>query len=99
MRYRLLLFVFLLSGIFTGLEAQWLAGYGYRKSITIPAVQVSGGPHTDFPVLVSVLDLDLSTVANGGYVENNAGWDIAFSIDNVNPLDHQVESYDPGTGE
>ncbi|MDX2442188.1 MAG: DUF2341 domain-containing protein, partial [Bacteroidales bacterium] len=99
MRLRLLLFIFLFSGFFAGVEAQWLAGYGYRKSITIPAVQISGGPHVNFPVLVSVTDNDLRTTVNGGYVENSNGWDIAFSEDDTNPLDHQVESYDPSTGE
>ncbi len=99
MRYRLLLLVLLLSGFLSGVDGQWLSGYGYRKSITIPAGQVIGGTQTNFPVLVSVTDNDLKTIANGGFVENNNGWDIVFSVDNVNPLDHQVESYNPVTGE
>ncbi|MGM0667596.1 MAG: DUF2341 domain-containing protein, partial [Bacteroidota bacterium] len=86
--------------IFTqALSAQWLTGYAYRKTVTIPAAQVSGGPHTDFPVLVSVTDNDLRTIANGGYVENASGWDIVFSEDNINPLDHELESYNPVSGE
>ncbi|MEE4214951.1 MAG: DUF2341 domain-containing protein, partial [Bacteroidales bacterium] len=81
------------------LSAQWLTGYAYRKTVTIPAAQVSGGPHTDFPVLVSFADNDLRTIANGGYVENASGWDIVFSEDNINPLDHELESYNPVSGE
>ncbi len=61
MRYRLLLLVLLLSGFLSGVDGQWLSGYGYRKSITIPAGQVIGGTQTNFPVLVSVTDNDLKT--------------------------------------
>jgi len=78
--------------------SQWLSGYIYRKTITIPAAQVSGGPHTNFPVLVSVTDADLATTANGGYVENANGWDIVFSQDHVSALNHQVEYYNPTNG-
>ncbi len=99
MRYRFLLFIFLFSGFFAGVEAQWLAGYGYRKSITIPVAQISGGPHVNFPVLVSVTDNDLRTIANGGFVENGSGWDIAFTEDHVTTLNHQVESYNAITGQ
>ena len=92
----LLFFVFILTA--TSLNSQWLNGYLYRKTITIPAAQVSGGPHTNFPVLISVTDLDLRTTGNGGYVENINGWDIVFSQDHSTILYHEIENYDPVTG-
>jgi len=74
---------------------QWLAGYEYRKPINIAAGDISGGPHTDFPVLVfwnSDTDLDdiAKTQANG--------WDIAFGDASGNQLDHELVSFDQGTG-
>ena len=35
---------------------------------------------------------------NGGHVENSLGYDIIFINKNFIKLDHQVESYDPVTG-
>ena len=81
------------------LYSQWLTGYNYRKTITIPAAQISGGPHANFPVLISITDPDLRTQGNGGLVLNANGWDIAFSIDHSAILNQQVESYTPGTGQ
>ncbi|HUU99632.1 MAG TPA: DUF2341 domain-containing protein, partial [Bacteroidales bacterium] len=89
--------VFLLSFIST--YSQWLTGYQYRKTVTIPAAQISGGPHTDFPVLVTITDADLRTMGNLGLVQNANGWDIVFSIDHSTVLNQQVESYNPVTGQ
>jgi len=75
--------------------------YAYRKAVTIAAAQVSGsGNLANFPVLVSVTDPDLRTVANGGRVENANGYDNIFrAADGTTALDFEVETYDATTGE
>ena len=81
-------------------------GYGYGKRITIDASEVMGAsPLTDFPVMIRFMgataDLDLRSVGNGGHVEDATGYDIIFGADQagVTLLDHQIETYDPTTGE
>lgn len=78
------------------------AGYGFGKQILIQSAQVSGATALlNFPILVSFIDPDLRTVANGGNVENANGFDILFAdeIDCSTQLDHQIEKYNPTTGE
>ncbi|MFQ5470674.1 MAG: DUF2341 domain-containing protein [Gammaproteobacteria bacterium] len=77
-----------------------VSNHGYRKTITINAMQVSGSTDlVDFPVLVSVTDIDLATVANAGKVENANGYDIEFrAVDGITPLDFEREHYNPVTG-
>ncbi|MBI3239297.1 MAG: DUF2341 domain-containing protein, partial [Flavobacteriia bacterium] len=46
------------------------------------------------------MDPSLRTVSNGGYVSNSSGYDIVFTATNCSvPLAHEVEKYDPTTGE
>ena len=53
----------------SSVQQAWAQGaFGYRKAITVQSGKVSSGPHTDFPMLVSVTDANLRTVANGGRV-------------------------------
>jgi hypothetical protein len=88
--------------------------FTYRKSITVQAGQVNTGPHTNFPMLVSMTDPDLRTIANGGHVASyNAGtndpWDIVFeALDDTTcggagtapcRLNHEIEAYVPATGQ
>lgn len=77
------------------------AGYGFGKQFMIEASQVSGtAPLTDFPVLISLTDNDLRTTANGGNVENSNGFDIIFTLGDCSTLlSHDLEYYDPTTGE
>ncbi len=87
--------------------------FNYAKMITIDRTKV-GVPGTsttqliDYPMLISVVDPDLATVANGGYVENSNGYDIMFRgrstevcgpAANTCQLSHEFEKYDPATGE
>ena len=72
--------------------------YAYQKNIWITSGKVSNGPHTDFPLLFSVTDPDLRTVANGGHVENTNGYDIVFRDSTGAFLDYEVEHYDGATG-
>lgn len=88
--------------------------FAYHKTITVQAGQVSNGPLTNFPMLVSVTDPNLETVANGGHVASyNAGtndpWDIIFKgLDDTTcggagtspcKLNHEIEYYVPTTGQ
>jgi hypothetical protein len=83
-------------------EASPTFGYKYVTPITIDAASGSEDL-TDFPVLVHINSAptsdNLRSVANGGHVENTNGWDIIFKDENYSTLDHQIESYDPTTGE
>ncbi len=63
--------------------------------------QVSGGPHTNFPVLIDSTLLYLRTTANGGKVKNANGYDIIFTSDQAGAtqLAHEIEQYDAVTGD
>ena len=82
------------------INAPFLGGYCYRKTLTINASQVSGSSDlSNFPVLVSITDTDLRTTANGGFVENASGFDIVFtSSDGTTLLDHEIGEYNASTG-
>ncbi|MFA6253131.1 MAG: DUF2341 domain-containing protein [Patescibacteria group bacterium] len=76
--------------------------YNYKRKITLGLTdKVSAGPHTDFPVVISETQDYLKSVANGGKVESANGYDIIFTsdVDGNTLLDHEVEYYDPVTGE
>ncbi len=77
------------------------AGYNFGKHILIQSSRVSGTSNlTDFTLLVNVTDPDLRTTANGGNVQNVNGYDIVFTEGDCSTLlDHQIEKYDPVTGE
>lgn len=77
-------------------------GYSYRRTITIDHTKVSGGAAlTNFPILVSGTYSYLATTGNGGNVTNANGYDIIFTSDpnGSTKLDHEVERYDPATGQ
>ena len=65
----------------------------YRKKIILQSSLVDGD-QTDFPVLISTTDTDLSSYAQADHD------DILFTaIDNTTKLSHEVELYTTGTGE
>ncbi len=76
-------------------------GWTNRKALRIDHTKVSGSSNlTNFPVLVSVTDGNLKTVANGGNVGKNDGTDILFTAsDGASQLAHEIESYNAGTGQ
>ena len=47
------------------LSSEAEGAFGFRKVITVQAGQVAGGPHANFPLLVSLVDPNLATVPNG----------------------------------
>ncbi len=73
--------------------------FGYDYSMDITLNQASGSSDlTDFPALISLTNSNLKTSSNGGHVLNTNGYDIIFTDQNGNKLDHQIESYDAATG-
>ncbi|MFC1610742.1 hypothetical protein ACFL6C_07280 [Myxococcota bacterium] len=75
-------------------EAAWYdAGWSFRKQITLDRAQVVGGPHTDFPVLISITGADLAAKARSD------GSDIFFTQDDGSTLlDFEIEAYVSATG-
>ncbi|MFT7613343.1 MAG: hypothetical protein ACI9J3_002316, partial [Parvicellaceae bacterium] len=71
--------------------------FTYKKILTIDGAQITGGPHTDFPVLISHTDADLT--AGAGKVQSASGFDIIFCDAQANLLDFQLENYNSVTGE
>jgi hypothetical protein len=71
------------------------SGWGRRKALTIQASQVSGGPHSNFPLLVPLsadADLAAHTQSNGN--------DLLFTLDDhTTKLDHEIEAFNGATGE
>lgn len=74
-----------------------VCGYYYRKSITINGSRITGGPHTNFPVLISHSDPALT--AASGKVTNANGYDIVFTDNSGNALNFQLEKYNATTGQ
>jgi MSHA biogenesis protein MshQ len=91
----LVLFLFTLA---TASTVYGAGTFGYRQQITLTGVV--GGPHADFPVLISLLDPNLRTLGNGGHVASANGYDIVFTAsDGTTPLDHEIERWNGATGE
>ncbi len=77
----------------------WLPNYAYRRQIIINHTQVESDL-INFPVLISIIDYNLKSTANGGHVENNNGYDIALvDSSGTTTLDYEREKYDPSAGE
>ena len=75
-------------------------GYAYRRTITIDDSQIPGSQNLEnYPLMVNITRPELSHTTSGGNVENINGYDIAFVNEDGNKLDHQLESYSPGTGQ
>jgi gliding motility-associated-like protein len=75
-------------------------GYEWEKSLTINSDQIEGTTDLiDFPLLVNITDEALRHTSNGGYIEHLGGYDIVFTRDDYTPLSHELEHYDPVTGE
>ncbi len=74
--------------------------WGYYILHTPAALQVSGGPHTDFPVLIDTTHNDLRTTGNMGLVTDAQGDDIAPYSDATcsTLLPFELEAYDGTTG-
>ena len=73
----------------------------WRKQLTVNHSQIMGSSGlTNFPMLYSVTDPNLATVANGGGTGKADGTDILFTAsDGVTKLNHELEYYNPSTGQ
>jgi len=71
------------------------------RQISFVTAKVAGGPHADFPLLVSCSGAYLRTKALGGGINHASGHDISFSADLAGSqrLDHEVELFDGTKGE
>jgi hypothetical protein len=81
--------------------AWYNSSWSNRKAITIDHTKVSGSSAlSNFPIVFSVTDANLKTVANGGGVGKVDGTDLLFTAsDGVTKLDHELERYVAATGE
>ena len=70
----------------------WNNGWSYRKNITIDYTKVQG-TQNNFPVLIKLTDLNLSTKAQPD------GDDIVFTDCYRNQLNHEIEYYHSTSGE
>jgi hypothetical protein len=83
----------------------WMAGYNYRKKITIVKTQVSGSINLiDFPVLISFTSEDLKflkSLCNGNKISTYSGSDLSFASATAStvPIKFQLDAYNPDTGE
>ncbi|MGC1391256.1 MAG: DUF2341 domain-containing protein, partial [Bacteroidales bacterium] len=73
-------------------------GYSYSRDIILNAASGSSDL-TDFPALISITLPELKTIPNLGHVSNANGYDIIFTDQSGNKLDHQIESYDGLAGQ
>ncbi len=90
---------FLSCGSFVALSQP--SGYTYGKRITIDNNEVAGSTAlVDFPFLLNLIDADLRSVSNGGQLESESGYDLIFTLADISQvLDHELEKYDPTSGE
>lgn len=78
-----------------------MVALGKVRSIDVTDALVTGGPHAEFPMLVSISATWLRSSSNGGDVARDDGFDIYFTSDQagVSRYAFEVESYSPSTGE
>jgi hypothetical protein len=75
-------------------------GYKFQKSFTIDHTKVIGGSDLiNFPLLIKIVASPELRNVPLGHVENTNGYDIIFTDENYNILDHQVESYTAANGD
>ena len=82
-----------------GAAAPAEAGFSFMRILQVNEAQITGGPHTDFPVLVQFTGDPLLRTAPAGRISSPQGYDIEFrASDQVTILDHEIEFYDGSTG-
>jgi len=74
-------------------------GYAYERNITIDYTKVAGGSDLyNFPVMINLTGQDFLKSAPAGQIYNSNGYDIVFTDEQYNQLDHQIETYDGTNG-
>ena len=82
----------------TGAAAWYNTDWQYRKHLRIDSSRVADDL-SNFPVLISTTDADWIETPSG-HVAQTDGGDILFTAsDGTTKLDHEIEKYDPATGE
>jgi RHS repeat-associated protein len=76
-------------------------GYGYQRAIVIDHTKVPNTDQANFPFLFNSTDPELGGLNYDGHVASPNGYDIFFSLDpnGQTKLDHEVEQYNPQTGQ
>jgi len=72
-------------------------GYGHRRRLLIPPRE-SAESVTDFVLRVEEQGDWLKSLANGGNIESDQGFDLRFELEDGTKLDHEIDSYDPVAG-
>jgi RHS repeat-associated protein len=77
------------------------SGYSSQRIIVIDHRKVPNTDQVNFPFLFNTTDSNLATIASGGQVSSASGYDIIFSTDpnGLSKLDHELEQYDPASGQ
>ncbi|MBN2486985.1 MAG: DUF2341 domain-containing protein, partial [Bacteroidales bacterium] len=88
----------------TGINVQAVPAlcFMYRRQIDISNTVVNGSaPLYDFPFLISLNDPTLRHIYHGGNISHYKAYDILFAenADGTGMLMHQIDHYDPVTGE
>ncbi|MDN5211692.1 DUF2341 domain-containing protein [Fulvivirgaceae bacterium BMA12] len=77
-----------------------LSGFKWEKVVVLNHEKISGSEVLfNFPVLLHIQETMLKSKTLGGLIEDIHGYDIAFVDELGEIMDHQVENYDPGSGE
>ncbi|HBE43384.1 MAG TPA: hypothetical protein DDW27_19725, partial [Bacteroidales bacterium] len=75
-------------------------GYDYERNITIDHTKVAGGENLyNFPMLVSITGQNFLKTSPTGQITNSNGYDIVFTDEYYNKLDHQIEYYNAANGD
>jgi hypothetical protein len=81
-------------------QVETLPDFKWRIPLEVDQAKLSEETLYNFPLMVSITNPDLRSVAHGGKVVSNEGNDIYFtSSDGISVLDFEVEKYNPQTGE
>lgn len=90
----------LFLGLFQAVNSQPF-GYSYGKTVSINSAVVTGTNNlSNFTILFKTIDPDLKSTSNGGNVTSANGYDIIFTLNScASNLYHQIEKYDPTSGE
>jgi hypothetical protein len=74
------------------------AAWSYRKKITLTSAQISSGPHSNFPVLISISGGSYPELTNRAKTQADFD-DILFASSNgTTKLAHEIETYNSATG-
>jgi hypothetical protein len=81
--------------------AWYNTAWSNRKPVTVDHTRVSNSSSlANFPMLFSVTDATLQAVYSGGKLGKPDGTDILFTAsDGVTKLNHEIESFNPNTGQ